>query len=72
MSIETNQFHRLDAKNAKKNTLGFLGVLCVSAVDRGFLSAVPNVHHVSILHDVVFAFEAQGAFGSGIRFRSRF
>jgi len=69
MSIETNQFHRLDAKNAKKNTLGFLGVLCVSAVDRGFLSAV---HHVSILHDVVFAFEAQGAFGSGIRFRSRF
>jgi hypothetical protein len=29
-------------------------------------SAVPNVHHISILHDVVFAFQAQRAFGAGV------
>ncbi len=32
---------------------------------------MPNVHHVPILHDVIFAFQAQCAFRSGIGLRSR-
>jgi len=36
------------------------------------LPAVPYVHHVSILHDVVLAFQAQRAFGAGVRFRACF
>src|SRR4030088_2258289 len=33
---------------------------------------VPNVHHVAVLHDVVFAFEAQGALGAGVGFGAGF
>ena len=34
--------------------------------------AVPDVHHVAILHDVLFAFQAQPAFRLSVRFRTRF
>ena len=33
---------------------------------------MPDVHHIAILHDVVFAFEAQGAFGAGVGFGAGF
>ena len=33
---------------------------------------MPDVHHVAILHDVVFAFEAQRAFGAGVGFGAGF
>jgi hypothetical protein len=33
---------------------------------------VPDVHHVAVLHDVVFAFEPQRAFGAGIGFGAGF
>src|SRR5271169_3550348 len=36
------------------------------------LARVPNVHHVTILYDVVLAFQAQRAFGAGIGFRAGF
>src|SRR5258708_32030056 len=36
------------------------------------LATVPYVHHVSILHDVVLAFEAEGAFGAGVCLGTRF
>jgi hypothetical protein len=32
------------------------------------LSRVPDVHHIPILHDVIFAFEPQRAFGAGVSF----
>src|SRR3981081_1632886 len=32
------------------------------------LTTMPDMHYVSILHNVVFAFQPQRAFGSGIRF----
>src|SRR5579862_6645799 len=31
-----------------------------------------NVHDVAVLHDVVFAFEAEGAFGAGVGFGASF
>src|SRR5271166_3329383 len=36
------------------------------------LAAMPDVHHVTVLHDVVFAFQAQRAFGAGVGFRAGF
>src|SRR5258707_15000733 len=36
------------------------------------LPTVPYVHHVPILHDVVLAFEAEGAFGAGVCLGTRF
>src|ERR1700676_3322647 len=36
------------------------------------LSAVPDMHHIPILHDVVLAFEAQRALGAGVGFGTRF
>jgi hypothetical protein len=33
---------------------------------------VPDVHHIPILHDVVFAFQTQRAFGAGVGFGSGF
>ncbi len=33
---------------------------------------MPDMHHIAILHDVVFAFETQRAFGSRVRFGTRF
>jgi hypothetical protein len=31
--------------------------LCEPGTANGFLAAVPDMHHVAILHDVVFAFQ---------------
>ena len=33
---------------------------------------MPDVHHISILHDVVFAFQAESAAGTGICLRACF
>ncbi len=35
-------------------------------------AAMPDMHHVAILHDVVLAFEAQRAFGAGVGFGAGF
>src|ERR1700724_4546763 len=35
-------------------------------------TAMPDMHHVAILHNVVFAFKTQRAFGAGIGFRASF
>src|SRR5208282_5353751 len=35
-------------------------------------AGMPDVHHVAILHDVVFAFEAERAFGAGVGFGAGF
>jgi len=36
------------------------------------LTAVPDVHYIAILHDVIFAFEAQRAFGARVGLGTRF
>ena len=36
------------------------------------LSAVPDMHHIPILDDVIFAFQSQRAFGAGVGFGARF
>ena len=33
---------------------------------------MPDMHHIAILHDVIFAFETQRAFGAGIGFGAGF
>ena len=33
---------------------------------------MPDMHHVAILHDVVFAFQAQRAFAAGVGFGTSF
>src|SRR5258708_26790192 len=37
-----------------------------------YLSRVPDVHHISISHDVVFAFQAESAAGAGVGFGASF
>src|SRR5215469_1067812 len=43
-----------------------------SVLTRGYSPRMSNVHHVAVLHDVVFALETQRTFGAGIRFRAGF
>ena len=36
------------------------------------LPRVPDMQHIPVLHDVVFAFEAEDAFGAGVGFGAGF
>src|SRR5579862_9582493 len=45
-------------------------ILCLRAETDS--SAMADVHYVAVLHDVVFAFEAERAFGAGVGFGTGF